>query len=172
MKVLKKQFIEAGKIVGTHGLRGEVRIDPWCDSADFLCRFRRLYDKNNSEMKVKSARPHKNIAIVHFDGVDKVEQAELMRGRIVYINRDDVRLPEGTVFIQDLIGLKVIDADKDICYGEITDVLKTGANDVYQVTDNGREYLVPAIPDVVIEKDIDGGYVKIRPLKGIFDDED
>ena len=83
---MKKQFLEAGKIVGTHGLKGEMRIDPWCDSADFLCRFRRLYDKNNSEMKVKSARPHKNIAIVHFDGVDKVEQAELMRGRIVYIN--------------------------------------------------------------------------------------
>lgn len=169
---MKKQYIEAGKIVGTHGLKGEVRIDPWCDSAAFLCRFKRLFDAAGSEKKVMSAKVHKNQAIVRFEGVNRVEEADLLRGKIVYINRDDVRLPAGTHFIQDLLGLRVEDADTGVLYGIITDVLKTGANDVYQVTSNGQDYLVPVIPDVVIEKNIDGGVIKIRPLKGIFDDED
>lgn len=169
---MKKQYIEAGRIVGTQGLKGEVRIDPWCDSAGFLCGFKRLFGADGTEMKVLSARVHKNIAVVHFDGVNTVEQAELLRGRVIFIDRDDARLPKGTNFIQDLIGLRVVDADDGTYYGDITDVLKTGANDVYQVTKDGRDYLVPVIPDVVIEKDIDGGEVKLRPIKGLFDDED
>ena len=169
---MKKQYIEAGKIVGTHGLRGEVRIDPWCDSAGFLCRFRRLYLADGSEKRVVSAKVHKNISILRFDGVTTVEQADALRGKIVYINREDVRLPKGTHFIQDLLSLRVEDADDGTFYGEITDVLKTGAHDVYQVSREGKDYLIPVIPDVVIEKDIDGGVVRIRPMKGIFDDED
>ena len=169
---MKKQYIEAGKIVGTQGLKGEVRIDPWCDSADFLCRFKRLFCSDGTEMKVLSSRPQKNIAIVHFDGINSVEQAELLRGRVIFIDRSDARLPKGTNFIQDLIGLRVEDADDGTYYGELTDVLKTGANDVYQVTKDGRDYLVPVIPEVIIEKDIDGGVVKLRPIKGLFDDED
>lgn len=169
---MKKQYIEAGKIVGTHGLRGEVRIDPWCDSAEFLCGFKRLYYSDGTELRVKSARVHKNIAVVLFDGTSSIEQADMFRGKIVYINRDDAHLPEGTHFIQDLIGLRVTDYDDGEYYGDITEVIKTGANDVYQVTKNGRNYLVPVIPDVVIQKDIDGGEIKIKPLKGIFEDED
>ena len=171
-EVLKKQFIEVGKIVGTHGLKGEVRIDPWCDSAGFLCRFKRLFYKDGTEIKVTKARTHNNIAIVQFEGVDKVEQADMLRGKILYINRDDARLPKGTNFIQDLIGLRVEDVYSGEYYGDVTDVLKTGANDVYQVTKDGKDYLVPVIPDVVVEKDIDGGVIKLRPMKGLFDDED
>ncbi len=169
---MKKKYIEAGRIVGTHGLRGEVRIDPWCDSAEFLCGFKKLYDAQGELLKVKRARVHKNIAVVQLEGTDTVEQADALRGRIVFIDRNDARLPEGVNFIQDLIGLRVEDADSGTFYGEVTDVLKTGANDVYQVSMDGRDYLVPVIPDVVVEKDIDGGVIKIRPIKGIFDDED
>lgn len=169
---MKKQFLEIGKIVGTHGLKGEVRIEPWCDGAEFLCRFKRLYKADGTEMKVRSAKVHKNIAIVLLDGVKSVEQADTMRGMVLYMNRDDVKLPKGANFVQDLIGLKVIDFDNGTEYGVITDVIKTGANDVYQVENNGKEYFVPVIPDVVKEKDIDGGFVKIFAMKGIFEDED
>lgn len=169
---MKKQFLEIGKIVGTHGLKGEVRIEPWCDSTEFLCKFKRLYYADGTEMKVVSARVHKNTAIVLFEGITKIEQADLLRGKIVYINRDDAHLPKGTNFIQDIIGLKVVDFENGAEYGEITDIIKTGANDVYQVTKDGKDYLVPVIPDVVREKDIDGGVIRITPLKGIFDDED
>ncbi len=171
---MKKQFLEAGKIVGTHGLKGEVRIDPWCDGPEFLARFKRLFDKDGTEMKVQAARVHKNIVIVLFKGLGTIEQAEKLKGKIVYIDREDVRLPEGVYFVQDIIGLKAVDADDGREYGEVTDVLQTGANDVYQVTKDGRNYLVPKIPDVVSEVDIDGGIVKINTkiLGGIFENED
>ena len=167
-----KQYLEAGKIVGTHGLKGEVRIDPWCDSAEFLCKFKKLYYADGTELAVVSARPHKNIAIVLLKGITSVEQAEVLRGKVVYIDRKDARLPKNTYFIQDIIGMKVYDADTNIEYGEVTDVIKTGANDVYQITKDGKDYLIPVIPDVVIKRDIENGILTIRPLEGIFDDED
>ena len=171
---MKKQFLEAGKIVGTHGLRGELRVEQWCDSPQFLSEFTSLYfDNGGSKLKVKS-RPHKNIVLMKIDGVDTVEDAEKLRGKILYLNRDDVRLPEGKSFIQDLIGCKVLDADdRSVCYGEITDVFKTGANDVYTVkNDGGKEFLVPVIDSVVIEKNTDDGFILVRPMKGLFSDED
>ena len=169
---MKKQFLEIGKIVGTHGLKGEVKVDAWCDSPNFLCRFKRLYKKDGTEMKVISSKVHKNMGIILFDGVTSVEQADTMRGTVLYMNRDDARLPKGANFVQDLIGLKVIDFENETEYGVITDVIKTGANDVYQVEKNGKEYFVPVIPDVVKEKNIDEGFVKIFAMKGIFEDED
>ena len=168
---MKKQFLEVGKIVGTHGLKGEVRVEPWCDSAGFLCRFKRLYKRDGTEMKVVSSKVHKNSGIILFDGVTGVE-ADTMRGMVLYMNRDDVRLPKGTNFVQDLVGLKVVDVDNGTEYGVITDVIRTGANDVYQIEKDGKEYFVPVISDVVKEKDIDGGYVKIFVMKRIFEDED
>ena len=96
-----------------------------------------------------------------------------MRGKIIYINRNDIKLEEGVNFVQDLIGLDVIDADNNTNYGKITDVLRTGANDVYEITDNnGKTYLAPVIDEVIIKTDIDSGFTLIRPMKGIFDDED
>lgn len=169
---MKSKYLEAGKIVGTHGLKGEVRVDPWCDSASFLAKFKRLYYKDGTELKVITARPHKNITIIHLDGVNDVSSADALRGCVLYINREDAHLPKGTYFIQDIIGMKVIDNDSGEEYGEVTDVIKTGANDVYQVTRNGHDYLIPAIPDVIIERNIDDEILKIRPIKGIFDDED
>lgn len=169
---MKKQFLEVGKIVGTHGVRGELRVNPWSDSPDFLTDFKALYfDEGAEKIKVK-CRPHKNIVLMTVEGVNTVEEAEKFRGKILFINRDDVHLPEGRNFVQDLIGCKVLDADDNALeYGEIKDVFKTGANDVYTVKKEGKEYLVPVIDSVVVEKNVDEGYVLVRPMKGLFDDE-
>lgn len=171
---MKKQFLDTGKIVGAHGIKGEVRIEPWCDSPEFLAEFSKLYldDKGNTFLEVKS-RPHKNITLAKIKGVDTIEQAERYRGKVVYINRDDVILDEGVNFVQDLLGLEVKDADNNTTYGKITDVLRTGANDVYEITsEDNKKYLIPVIDDVIVETNVDEEYVIIRPLKGIFDDED
>ena len=171
---MRKQFLDTGKIVGTHGIRGEVRIDPWCDSPEFLCAFKKLYLDENGEtfIEVKS-RPHKHIVLAKIKGVDTIEQAERFRGKIVYINRSDIRLDEGVNFVQDLLGLEVTDAESGKVYGKITDVLRTGANDVYEITDDsGKKYLAPVIDEVIRETNVDGGYIKITPMKGLFDDED
>ena len=169
----KKQFLEIGQIVNTHGLKGDVRVDPWCDGPEFICNFKKLYKKDGSAVEIERARVQKNVAVVKIKGVDSVEQADLLRRTVLYVNRDDVQLDEGVFFIQDILGCEVRDADSDALYGKVTDIIKTGANDVYQVTDDdGKNYLVPVIGDVVIATDIDSGVITIRPLKGIFDDED
>lgn len=170
---MKKQFLDSGKIVGTHGIKGEVRIDPWCDSPAFLASFKKLYldEKGETFVKVKS-RPHKNITLCKIEGVDTVEAAERLRGKIVYINRDDIHLDEGVHFVQDLIGLEVRDFDSNEALGTLTDVLRTGANDVYEITRDGKQYLAPVIDEVVREINVEDGYVLITPMKGIFDDAD
>ena len=171
---MKKQYLDSGKIVGTHGIKGEVRIEPWCDSPEFLCAFKKLYlDENGQTFIEVKSRPHKNITLAKIKGVDTIEAAEKLRGKIIYINRDDITLDEGVNFVQDLIGLEVKDAENGTVYGKITDVLRTGANDVYEITDsNNKKYLAPVIDEVVAEINVDGGFVLIRPMKGIFDDED
>lgn len=171
---MKKQYLEVGKVVGAHGVRGELRVNPWCDSPDFLSSFKALYfDEGKTKLKVK-CRPHKNIVLVTVDGVSSIEEAEKLRGKILYIDRNDVKLPKGKNFVQDLIGCKVFDADdENVEYGEIIDVFKTGANDVYTVkASDGKEYLVPVIDSVVILKNVDDGKIFIRPMKGLFSDED
>lgn len=171
---MKKQFLDSGKIVGTHGIKGEVRIDPWCDSPEFLCAFKKLWlDENGTEFIEVKSRPHKNITLTKIKGVDTIEAAEKYRGKVVYINRDDINLADGVHFVQDLIGLEVKDADNGKVYGKISDVLRTGANDVYEIKDaDGKTYLAPVIGDVVKEINVNDGYVLIVPMKGIFDDED
>lgn len=170
-----KKYLEIGKIVTTHGIKGEVRIQPWCDSPQLFCEFESFYlDENGkTEVEVESSRVHKNVIVAKLSGCDTVEEAAKLRNKIVYIDRDWLELEENTYFIQDLIGMTVIDADnKDIVYGKLTDVTQAGANDVYYIKNQqGKEYLIPAIADVVIKTDTDNMIMEIRPLKGLFDDE-
>lgn len=169
---MRRQYLELGKIVGTHGVRGEMRVQPWCDSPAFFQQFHTLYFSKGGEdpTKVISSRPHGNVMLLKLEGINTVEAASVLRGRVLFMNRDDADLAQGDYFIQDLIGCRVIDADTERLYGTLTDVSATGANDVWHVQDgSGREYLLPAIPPVVIDTDVDHEEIKIRPLKGIFD---
>ena len=171
---MKKDFLEVGEIVGTHGVRGEMRVNPWCDSPAFIKKFKKLYldEKGEKSLDVKSAREHGNVALIVVDGIDTVEKAQAMRSKILYIKRDDAHLQKGNYFIAELIDCTVYDADDEsIIYGVISDVSETGANDVWHIEKEGKEYLIPAIKDVVISVDVEEGKVLIRPLKGIFDDE-
>jgi len=168
-----KQYLETGKIVGTHGVRGMVRVQPWCDDGEFLAEFDTLYaDKNGTKkLKILTAKPHGNVVIMSIDGVNSIEEAEKLRGTVIYMDRNDVELPEGRYFISDLLGLPVTDADSGETLGVLTDVTETGANDVWHITREGKEYLVPAIADVLVSVEPEKESVIIRPLKGIFDDE-
>ncbi len=167
---MKKEYLEAGKIVTTHGVKGEVKIMPYTDTPELLCEFERLFiEKNMDEIYIEKSRTAKNMVIAKIEGVDTVEQAEKLRNKVLFMHRDDLELDEDTYFIQDLIGMEVKDADTNFEYGKITDVLQNGANDVYVVKGAEREYLVPAIPDVVISTNFDGNIMLIRPLEGLFD---
>lgn len=168
------EFIEIGKIVGTHGIRGELRVNPWCDSPEFFKNFNTLYfDKTGKEpVKIVGVRPHGNIVLLKLDGVETVEQASSLRGKVLFIKRCDIELEEGRYFVQELIGCQVKDAKTDKIYGTISEVSKTGANDVWHIKNQEREYLIPVIPDVVVSIDVKAGIIEINPLRGLFDDED
>ncbi len=166
-----KQYLEIGKIVNVHGLRGEIKVVPWCDDPEFLCEFDTLYlDKTYDPVQVVSARLQKNNVLMQLEGIDTVEAAEKLRNRVLYMDREEVELEEGVYFIQDLIGLEVLDADTGVSYGTLTEVFQTGANDVYEVKNSeGKTVLIPAIPDVVVETNLEEGKMIIRPLEGLFD---
>lgn len=167
---MKKEYLEAGKIVNTHGIRGEVKIMPYTDTPELLAEFDRLFiGKNHDELTILNARPSKNMVIAKIEGIDNPEDANKLRNKILYMHRDDLELDEDTYFIQDLIGMTVKDADNDTVYGEISDVLQTGANDVYVIKGEDREYLIPAIPDVVVSTDTENDIMTIHVLEGLFD---
>lgn len=167
-----KQFLETGKITGTHGLKGEVRVQPWADSPEFLAEFDELYlDKGAKKIEITAARVHKNMLIMKIRGVDSIDDADRLRDKVLYMNRDDVELEEGAYFIQDLIGLRVLDDDTGEHIGQLDDVSETGANDVYHIkTGDGKVYLIPAIPDVVKEISLEEGTMRIFKMKGLFDE--
>ncbi len=165
---MNDNLLKAGKIVNTHSLRGEVRIFPYCDDADFLCEFDTLYI-NGEPKDVVSARVHKGQALIKFDGITDINMAEALVGSIVFIDKDDIELEEGRYFIEDLKGCEVFDIDSGESYGKVTNVIQTGANDVFEVTSEQKTVLVPKIDDVVKEIDIDKKRIVIKALKGLFE---
>ena len=175
----QKQYLDAGQIVGTHGVRGEMRVQSWCDSIETFCSLKKVYldAEGKTSAKVKS-RPQKTVALMKMEGVDSIPEAEALRNTVLYLDRKDLKLPKDVYFIQDIIGLKAIDADTGLEYGTVTDVSETGANDVYHIqTVDGiggkpsREVLIPAVPLVVKEIQIEDGVMLLTPIKGLFDDE-
>ena len=173
-EIMKKEFLEVGKIVGVHGIKGATRVQVWADSPDFLKQFKYLYtdESGNNKLTVLKVQPHGNISIVIFKGVESIEHAESFRNTTLYINRNDVKLPENRYFVSDLIGVNVYDVQSGALYGEISDVSQTGANDVWHIKSGDKEYLIPVIDEVLISVDIEKNSAYIKPLKGIFDDED
>lgn len=160
--------------MGTHGVRGMVRIQPWCDSAEFFCTLKKVYldNEGKDKLSVNKSSPHGNVVIAAIKGIESIEEAEKYRNKVIYMDRKDARLDDGQYFITDLIGCAVFDADSGKNLGTISDVSQTGANDVWHIKQNDKEYLIPAIDEVVVFVNLEDEKVIIRPLKGIFSDED
>ena len=168
---MKEQYLEVGKITNVHGIMGEVRVQPWADSPDFLCQFKTLYvDSSHWPIQVERARVHKNMVILKFDGVDTMNEVEGWRQKDLLITRDQaIPLEEDEFFITDLIGLNVV-TDEGETLGTLTDVMETGANDVYCVkTPEGKELLLPAIRDCILDVDLDKEEMLVHVLPGLLD---
>ena len=160
-----KQFLEAGKIVNTHGIRGEVKIQPWANSADFLCQFRQLYI-DNKVFNVLSARSHKGCAVIGLEGVANIDEASALKNKIVYIDRDQAKLDDDEYFLQDIIGLAALSDATGEILGEVKDILPLPGGDVY-VIKGSREILVPAVPEFIKEVDIPAGHITIHLIEGM-----
>lgn len=162
----KKQFLESGKIVNTHGIKGEVKIQPWCDSPEFLKKFKTLYIGSEA-YKVISARVHKDCVIVLFDGINDVNEAMRLKNKVVSINRSDAKLPKGKWFIQDIIGLPVFD-EKRGEIGTLREVLDMPAGDLYVVAgQDGKEHMIPSVPEFIKEIDPEAGRITVALIEGM-----
>lgn len=165
---MPEQYLEAGKITNVHGVMGEVRVQPWADSPDFLCRFDTLYvDEAHWPIRVERARVHKNMVILKLEGVTDVPSAMAMRNATLYIDRSDAPLPEGSFFLADLYGLEVRDAQDGRVLGRLDDVLTLPANNVYVVRGGERELMIPAVPQFIAETNIEGGYLRVNLMEGL-----
>jgi len=165
---MPEQYLEVGKITNTHGIMGEVRVQPWADSPEFLCQFKTLYvDQAHWPIKVERARVHKNMVILKLEGVTDVPSALSMRNAILYIDRKDAALPEGSFFLADLMGLEVRDAQSGKVLGKIADIMNLPANNVYVVRGGEREILVPAVPQFIAETNVEGGYLRVNMMEDL-----
>ena len=161
----QKEFLEGGQIVNTHGIKGEVKIDSWCDTPEVLANIKTIYI-DGAPRRVRSARVHKNCVIAFLEGVDDVNAAMTLKGKIIQVARSSIKLPEGQVFMADLVGLKVLDADSGVELGILADVLAPSVQKVY-VVHGKREILIPAVDEFIDEINVDGGYIKVRLIEGM-----
>ena len=169
---MPKKFLEAGKIVGTHGVRGDLKVQSWCDSPEVLCDFDTLYlDEKNACEPSKRRKVHKNVVLMHIKGIDTVEAAEAMRNKVLHLDREDVELPEDLVFIQDILGFKVFDLRVDRVIGRIRDVLTSNpAHDMYEIVgEDGRLIYIPAIKPFLKEIDMEAGVIYVESIEGLIE---
>ena len=161
----KKALIEAGRIVNTHGVQGEVKIEVWLDSPQFFKSFKRLVLDSGEELKVLGARTHKGFVIAHLEGVDDVNAAMRLKGKNVSVHREDAALPKGAFFLQDIIGAKVVDeAGTEI--GILSEVMETPASNIY-VVKGESEHLIPAVPEFIRKTDAENGVVTVHLIEGM-----
>ena len=168
---MPKRFLEAGKIVGTHGVRGDLKVQSWCDSPEVLCDFDTLYLDEKTPVTVEKAQVHKNVVLMHLTGIDTVEAAETLRGRVLHLDRDDVDLPDDLVFIQDILGFAVHDRRTDGEVGKLRDVITSNpAHDMYEIkTADGRLVYVPASKPFLEEIDMEQGVIYIESIEGLVE---
>lgn len=166
---MNEKHIEVGQIVGVHGIAGEVKIQHWCDEAEVFLNLQQVWF-NGAWHKLLSPRQHKNIILAKLEGVNDRNAAESLRFCVLEAERNQLPpLPEGRYYICDLIGLHV-STDKGRDLGTLSDVLETGSNQVYEVTDtNKKKYYLPVIDSVVLETNLEAGVLKVHLLEGLID---
>ncbi len=169
----QEKYLECGKIINTHGVRGALKIEAWCDSPQVVCSLKTLYYKRKEEftpLEVVKASVHKGCALVYFSGIDSMEAAQLLKNRVVYADRDDIPIDDDRVFVADIIGLDVFDERDGKRLGVLSDYFESPASDIFVIkTDDGREIMVPAVDEFIGHIDEDEG-VYLLPIPGMFDD--
>lgn len=168
---MRNEILEIGKVVNTHGIRGELKIQPWCDDPAIFDELEYIYI-GGEKYNITRSRFHKTCEIVAVEGINNINEAELLKNKIVTIEREMLgELPEGTYYIADIIGLEVRSTNGNIL-GVIDNVISTGSNDVYEVKREGKKpLLLPVIDEVINEVNLSDGYVSVTLIKGLADDE-
>lgn len=167
------EWLSVGKIVNTHGVRGEVKVKPSTSDPDrfeYLYKVWLLTDTGYVPYDIEGSRPHNEAVLVKFRGINDMDAAAALKNQELWVDREHARkLDEDEFFICDLIGLSVHEGD--LCYGKISEVIQTGSNDVYWVKDDkGGEVLIPALKAVVLNVDLAGGRMEVKLPEGLLDE--
>lgn len=170
----KQKYLECGKAVSTHGVRGTLRLESYCDGPEVLAKLRRLYVKNSDGtftlMKVRAASVQKSMVLCTFEDIPTLEDAIWYKGTTFYADRVDLKLSDDAVFIADILGLPVRDCETGEVYGTLADVITPGGRDVYVVDDvNGGQFMLPVVPDFVknITLEGEGAGIDVALIEGI-----
>lgn len=163
---MKLQFIEAGEIVTTHGVKGEVKVLPWLDAPEMLTEFDRCRI-GGKDYEIQLCRVQKTCDLVKLSGVDTMEEAQLLRGKTVELYREDI--DDEVIFAAELIGVEVYCEGASI--GKITDVLDYPGNSVYVVRGE-HEYMIPAVKQFILSTDVDANRMEVKLIEGMRTDED
>ena len=167
---MRVEYIPVGQIVNAHGIKGEVKLNPMGFDPEFVADFDILYI-GGKRTEVKSARVHKSVVLLTLPGVNDMDAALALKGKNVTIRRDDVEVPEGYYFDEEIEGMTVIDCATDEVVGKVKRVLTYPAHKIYEVKGE-REYLIPAVPKVFIESvDLDAETIRVHLMKGLATDE-
>ena len=160
------EYIPAGKIVNTHGVHGELKIEVWLDSPAFLAGFPRIF-VDGTEYRIRSSFRQKQFLIVKLEGVEDVNAAMTFKGKEIRIAREDADLPEGAYFIQDILGARIVTAEGEEI-GILQDVMERPASNIYVVKDRaGNERLIPAVPEFVRKVDPKEGVITVSLIPGM-----
>ncbi len=165
------KYLQIGKIVNTHGFRGDVKMQTWTDSPEVATKLKCVYLKNKEEynkIKVKKGSVHKGMVLLKLDGIDDFDSANALRETVVYADRKDIPTEKGSFFIVDLIGLDVIDEESGKVYGKLKDVLPYGVHDIYSVQTEKGEVLVPAVSEFIKRISLEEG-IFIKAIEGMFE---
>ncbi len=168
-----EELILIGRISGTHGIRGLLRVVPYSGAADSIASLSkfivRMPNGNFETFRIRSAVEHGKKLLVALEGIQDMNAAVALSGSEIYVRREQLpALPDGEFYWQDLLGLKVLDEQGGVL-GELAHIFSTGANDVYVVENDGEEYLIPAIEDVIIKVDLEMRTMTVRPMEGLLD---
>ena len=170
----KQQYLECGKAVSTHGVRGTLRLECWCDTPETLARLRTLYRKTADggfvPMKVRASSVQKNMVLCSFEDIPTLEDAIPYKGTVFYADRADLKLKKGGVFVADILGLPVRDAESGEVYGTLAEVITPGGREVYVVDDvRGGQFMIPVVDAFIkrIETDGDDAGIYVSLIEGM-----
>lgn len=167
-----QEFLEIGQIVNTFGIKGMVKVKPFTDDITRFDRLEKVYVETKNikkEYEIEEVKYHKDMVLIKFKGIDKVEEAEILRNSYLKVNRkDEPKLEEGTYYIVDLIGLDVY-SDEGKLLGKLNDIFNYGSSDIYEVKDElGKQLLLPAISDVIKEINLQEKKIVVHILEGLI----
>ena len=165
----KIEYPECGKIVNTHGCHGGVKVEPWCDSPAVFAALPAVYFKKGDafeRVKIQSASVFRSVVCTKLAGVDTMDEADALRGTVLYAKREDLHLPEGAMLVAEMLGLPVYHQQSGEQLGVLKDIIHPGASDIYVIDTPKGDAMVPVVAEFV--KRVDEQGIFLLPIEGMF----